>query len=298
MVVKKKEEKTKVKKKENSALEDALYTLFLPLTRNLASPDFEKKLLQADISDDIDIYFSKHLFIAVFISFAILFFGGFLLAATNNASSITVLIIIAIVVFFGYLIYAIVNPSMIIAKKVNDIKINLALVIISMSSVAESGAPPEAMFTASSTKKYTSINKEFSKIRYYLDSLGISLLEAIDLASKETPSFELKKFLLDLKSNIESGGSLPEFMKKKAEHEKFEYNLRLNAQNKKAELFGDIYSAVIVAGPLFLFLGVMLLGIVGGDFAGLSIQSILILGVFILVPIMNIGFIALMNVFG
>jgi len=298
MVVKKKEEKTKVKKKENNALEDALYTLFLPLTRNLASPDFEKKLLQADISDDIDIYFSKHLFIAVFISFAVLFFGGFLLAATDNASAITVLIIISIVVFFGYLIYAIVNPQMIIAKKVNDIKINLALVIISMSSVAESGAPPEAMFTASSTKKYTSINKEFSKIRYYLDSLGISLLEAIDLASKETPSFELKKFLLDLKSNIESGGSLPEFMKKKAEHEKFEYNLRLNAQNKKAELFGDIYSAVIVAGPLFLFLGVMLLGIVGGDFAGLSIQAILILGVFILVPIMNIGFIALMNVFG
>ena len=290
--------KDKAKKNQNSALEDTLYTLFLPLTKNLKSPDFEKKLLQADIADDIDIYFSKHLFIAFFILFLILFFGTFLLAATNNVSSISILLIVSVVIFFGYLIYAIVNPYMIIAKKVNNIKANLALVIISMSSVAESGAPPEAMFTASSTKKYTAINKEFTKIRYYLDSLGISLLEAIDLAAKETPSFELKKFLLDLKSNIESGGSLPEFMKKKAEHEKFEYNLRLNTQNKKAELFGDIYSAVVVAGPLFLFLGVMLLGIVGGNFGGLSVQSVMILGIFFLVPIVNIGFIALMNVFG
>lgn len=290
-----------VKKKEDtSSFEDKLYKMFIPITRSFDTPDVQKKFEQADLDVDVSEYFSKNLFYSVFISFMLFIFGSVVVNMVPTLGiKLTTLIIVCFILFILYFVYAIVRPYIIINMKVSSIKNNLSLVILGMSSVAESGAPPEAIFSTSTVKdKSQYLNKEFSKIVYYIDNLGISLLEAIDLVAKKTPSFELKKFLLDLKSNLEAGGSLSDFMKKKADHAKFEYNLLLDNQNKKAELFGDIYSAVVIAGPLFLFSGIMLMGMVGGGIGGLSIGSLLALGVFLLVPLINIIFIVIINLVG
>ncbi len=291
--------KAKKKKDTTSEIEKQLYKLFMPMTSKINSIGFEKKLEQADIPIDVDYYLSKNIFISIFVTLMVLIFGFILLFMVPDIFKISTVLLIALLVFLGYIIYTIANPYMIVTSKVNNIKNNLSLAILGMSSVAESGAPPEAIFTtATSREKNQYVSNEFAKITYYIDNLGISLLEAIDLVAKQTPSYELKKFLLDLKSNIEAGGSLSDFMKKKADHARFEYKLLLDTQNKKAEMFGDIYSAVVIAGPLFLFSGVMLLGMVGGGIAGLSIGTLLTLGVFFLVPMENILFIVVLNILG
>ena len=287
----------KSKKKENN-FEDQLYAIFIPITKYLQFKELDKKLQQADIPLDSDVYLSKYFFFAVLSFILIVFIGGALLVLTSSLQSLSFLLIIGLLSFFGVVAYAFVNPYIVVSSKVNNIKNNLSLAILGMSSIAESGAPPEAIFTTSSVRQDTPyINKELLKITYYIENLGLSLLEAIDLVAKKTPSFELKKFLFELKSNIESGGALPEFMKKKAEHAQFEYHLMLDKLNKKAETFGDIYSAVVIAGPLFLFSGIMLLGMVGGGgIAGLSISSLLAIGVFGLVPLINILFFIILNI--
>jgi len=237
------------------------------------------------------------MFFAVFVAMLVLLAGTLILATQNAMTHLSTIVLVAVFVFFGTIIYSFVGPHLTVGAKINSIRTNLPLAVLGMSSVAESGAPPEAMFTTASVKEETPhLNKEFSKIIYYTDQLGISLLEAMNLVAERTPSFELKKLLIELKSNLESGGSLSEFMKKKAEHAEFEYNLMLDSLNKKAETFGDIYSALVIAGPLFLFSGVMLLGMVGGGgFAGLSITSLLAIGVFGIVPIINIIFLAILE---
>ncbi len=284
------------KKKEKLSFEEQLYRIFLPLTKDIHSDDFEEALSQADIATDIDVYFAKNIFFSIFILFMVLILGTVASNIVPDIISIKLVIIASLSLFICYIAYAMVNPYLIIGTKVSSIKNALPLAIIGMSSVAESGTPPVAIFSTKTIKdKSQYLDKEFSKIIYYVNHLGISLLEAIDITARKTPSYELKKFLLDLKSNIEAGGSLPEFMKKKAEHARFQYNLLLNNQNQKAETFGDIYSAIVVAGPLFLFSGIMLLGMVGGGIAGLSISSVLQIGVFLLVPIVNISFIAVLN---
>lgn len=281
---------------KKEGFEEKLYSLFLPLTRNINSSEFEEVLDQADITEDIDYYFSKKLFFTVFIFFFILFFGFLGLFIVPEIISINLVLIGSLSILILMVGYSIINPYILINAKVSNIKNALPLAIIGMSSVAESGAPPVAIFSTKTVKdKSQYIEKEFSKIVYYVDVLGISLLEAIDICARKTPSYELKKFLLDLKSNLEAGGSLSQFMKKKAENARFQYNLILNNQNQKAETFGDIYSAIVVAGPLFLFSGIMLLGMVGGGIAGLSIGAILQIGVFMLVPIINILFIIVLN---
>lgn len=284
------------KKKEKLSFEEQLYRIFLPLTKDIQSDDFEEALSQADIATDIDVYFAKNIFFSIFILFMVLILGTVASNIVPEIISIKLVIIASLSLFICYIAYAVINPYLIIGTKVSSIKNALPLAIIGMSSVAESGAPPVAIFSTKTIKdKSQYLDKEFSKIIYYVNHLGISLLEAIEITARKTPSYELKKFLLDLKSNIEAGGSLPEFMKKKAEHARFEYNLLLNNQNQKAETFGDIYSAIVVAGPLFLFSGIMLLGMVGGGIAGLSISTVLQIGVFLLVPIVNISFIAVLN---
>jgi len=281
-------------------LEKKMYELFLPITRNIRYPEFELKLEQADIAEDMDLYLSRWFFYAALAFVLILFCGGILAAMFSASISFGTILILSIVALIGISGFGLFNPYMIVGSKVTSIKINLPLVILGMSSVAESGAPPEAIFSTTIVKgRNEYLSTEFSKIIYYIDNLGISLLEAIDLVAKKTPSYELRKFLLDLKSNIESGGSLPEFMKKKADHARFEYKLMLDNQNKKADAFGDIYSTVVIAGPLFIFSGIMLLGMVGsGGIAGLSISVLVMLGVFLVVPLINIIFIIIINLVG
>jgi archaeal flagellar protein FlaJ len=287
------------KKKVKLSFEEKLYRLFLPITRKVVSDDFEEALTQADISQDLDIYLSKNLFFATFILISILIFGIVFAFLIPEIITLNLVFILALSVFIVFIGYTMLNPYILIGSKVTNIKNALPLTIIGMSSVAESGAPPIAIFSTRTIKdKNQYIDKEFSKIMYYVNVLGISLLEAIDITARKTPSFELKKFLLDLKSNIEAGGSLPDFMRKKAEHARFQYNLILNNQNQKAETFGDIYSAIVVAGPLFLFSGIMLLGMVGGGIAGLSIATVVQLGVFLLVPFINIAFLIVLNLVG
>lgn len=288
----------KKKTKKESKFEEQLYSLFIPLTKTINSPELERKLQQADLPDELDFYLSKFLFFAVFATLLLLFFGSIFLVITNNLENIFTLFIVSLVVFFGTILFAILKPYIDVATKVESIKNNLSLSILSMSSIAESGAPPEAMFHTTHISSETPyVNKEFNKIVHYINNLGISLFEAINHVSEKTPSLELKKFLRELKSNIQAGGSVSDFMRKKADHAQFVYHLMLDKMNKKAETFGDIYSAVVIAGPLFLFSTVMLLGMIGGTaIGGMSIQALLLIGIFLVIPVINIIFLILLQI--
>ncbi len=283
--------------KADTNLEEKLYKLFLPITDSFKSKELEEKLMQADIQEELPNYLSKYLFYALFIPLLFIILGTIVLIALDQVSYLKILFVICFISMFGILIYAIINPYLMVSTKVGNIKNNLSLAILSMSSVAESSAPPEAMFHTTALKTETPhIGKEFEKINRYMD-LGLSLPEAINQLCNKTPSADLKKFLTELNSNIEAGGSLSEFMKKKAEHAQFTYKLMLDNLNKKAETFGDIYSAIVIAGPLFLFSSIMLLGMIGGGtgLAGLSIEALLVIGIFGIVPLINIFFIIILQ---
>lgn len=284
------------KQSKPSGFEEQLYCLFMPLTKNIHIKELEEKLRQSDNPDELEYYLSKYLFYAIFIPLVLLILGTVFLIAIDKSQYIQTFFIFCIVSMLAIIIYAIINPYLQVGSKVSSIKSSLSLAILSMSSIAESGAPPETMFHTSALKSDSpELSKEFDKLNGFLE-LGYSLPQAIDQLCLQTPSPDLKKFLLELKSSLESGGSLSEFMKKKAEHAQFTYRLLLDNMNKKAETFGDIYSAIVIAGPLFLFSAIMLLGMIGGGgFAGMSIETLMVLGVFGLVPAINIIFIIILQ---
>jgi len=288
--------KTEKKEEIKDNFEEKLYRLFIPLTSKIEMKELEEKLRQADDPDELEFYLSKYLFFAIFVPLLLMICGSFFFIFLNMSQYLSNFFIFCIFLIFLIIIYALINPYLQVGSKVSNIKNSLPLAILSMSSIAESGAPPETMFHTSALKTETPhLSKEFEKLRGYIN-LGLSLPQAIDELCAKTPSPELKKFLLELKSSLESGGSLPEFMKKKAEHAQFTYKLMLDGMNKRAETFGDIYSAIVIAGPLFLFSSIMLLGMIGGGgFGGMSIETLMIIGVFGLVPLINICFIIILQ---
>lgn len=289
-------EKNKKEESKKDTFEEKLYTLFLPIAEKIHIKELELKLLQADHTEELDYYLSKHLFFALFVPLLLLIFGSLFFVFMNMPHYIPNFVIFCFFSIFAIIVYALINPYLQVASKSSNIKNNLSLAILSMSSIAESGAPPETMFRTSALKSETPhLSKEFEKLNGYL-ALGYSLPQAIDHLCDSTPSPELKKFLLELKSNLSAGGSLSEFMKKKAENAQFTYKLMLDGMNKRAETFGDIYSAIVIAGPLFLFSSIMLLGMIGGGgFAGMSIETLMVVGVFGLVPLINIFFIIILQ---
>jgi archaellum biogenesis protein FlaJ (TadC family) len=117
----------------------------------------------------------------------------------------------------------------------------------------------------------------------------------METLAKTTVSNDLRKFLSELKATLESGGDLTLYMIKRAEQAEFEYGIRIDEANKRAELFGDIYTAVVIAAPLFIFSAVMLIALFGGTFA-VDLKSYLNLGIFALIPGVNLIFLVLMEV--
>jgi len=270
---------------------------FLPLTKRFSSEDLKKTLRDSDINLSVPEYLSLSVFFSIIVFIIALIAGLAVLAFLGAIATEFTLIALALTAFLASLIILIVYPYYAVMKKINSIKANLPLAILSMATVGESGVPPQYMFEsiAKEQTEFPYISKELSKIPRLVEDLGVGFGDALDILAKTTVSHDIKKFLGELKATLESGGDLTLYMIKRAEQAEFEYSLKLDEANKRAELFGDIYTAVVIAAPLFIFSAVMLIGLFGGTFAQ-DINFYMNLGIFALIPGVNIVFLVIMEV--
>lgn len=243
--------------------------------------------------------------------------GEYLGLVATSTIMATILMIIITIIFsniiplpigvfgtFGVVITIIsmglIYPTLDLYRKIETIENNMPLAILTMSTAIESGAPPQYMFKSiSNNPDYPRIGKETAKIETFINKLGMSITEAISETAKSTPSPTLRKFLTELTTSIKSGGDLKVFVEKRAEKAYFEYTLKIEQANKRAETFGDLYTMVLIAAPLFLFSSIMLLGMFGGSeeqtILGLSTELFLTLSIFLVIPAINIAFLIVMT---
>lgn len=274
------------------------YSLLGPITRGMDWELMRKTFESTDETVTVQKYLA-----AIMLSAILLFSLGFGLAFMLTIYKIAVNPIIAflplILPLAGISLFM-AMPFYSLSTKKRSIKSLLPLAILTMSAVVESGAPPQYMFSAvARSKDYPRLGEEFAKLERYMNNLHMSISEAILTLMDHTPSVTLRRFLAELNSTIRTGGDLKEFMRKRAEKAYFEYTISVEEANKRAETFGDIYTAVLIAAPLFLFSSVMLMGIFGtsGGLFGYSIDFLLMAGIFVAIPIVNLCFIVLMEFF-
>jgi len=92
-------------------------------------------------------------------------------------------------------------------------------------------------------------------------------------------------------STIETGGSLNEFLSEQAESALFDYQVRREKQIENLSTYASFYTALLIAAPLFLIAVLAIMNIIGGDLFGFAIGDIMNVGVYVVIPFINLLFI-------
>jgi len=155
-----------------------------------------------------------------------------------------------------------------IEKGSRTIKINLTLhnAVAYMYAMRRGGAQLMTIFRSLSDRAdiYGEVALEFRQIVRDADFFGYDVVSAIHHLSETTPSEKLKNYLEDLLSVIESGGDMAEFLSNRVrlyqEEARFEQKQFLNVLS----LVAESYVTLFVAGPLFLIIIMVIMGMMGG----------------------------------
>lgn len=167
-----------------------------------------------------------------------------------------------------YLGYALLMRIPGIEKTNRSIKINLTLhnAVAYMYAMRKGGAQLMPIFQSLSERAdiYGEVALEFRQIVRDADFFGYDVVTAIRHLSETTPSEKLKLFLEDLLSVIDGGGDMGEFLSMRVrmyqEEARFEQKQFLNVLS----LVAEGYVTLFVAGPLFLIIIMVVMGMTGG----------------------------------
>jgi flagellar protein FlaJ len=185
------------------------------------------------------------------------------------AEYIQALVVVAAFLIGAYAGYALMLRRPAIEKGSRSIKINLTLhnAVAYMYAMRRGGAQLMTIFISLSDRAniYGEVALEFRQIVRDAEFFGYDVDSAIRHLSEPPPSEKLKMFLEDLLSVIESGGDMAEFLSTRVrlyqEEARFEQRQFLNVLSIVAES----YVTMFVAGPLFLIIIMVVMGMMGGS---------------------------------
>ncbi len=206
--------------------------------------------------------------------------------------SIFLSIITSAIVFLGFYYYPFTEVDT-LRKKIKE---DLPFVIVHMSAVAGSGARPSSVFSLLlKSKEYSGLEGEIKKIVNYINLFGYDLSSALRTVARTTPSNEFRELLNGMVSTINTGGSLKEYLKVKAEEAITQYRLDRKKYVESLATYSEVYIGLLIAAPLLFFVTLAIINTLGSKIAGLSVASVAYLGIIILIPALNIAFLTFLN---
>jgi len=212
----------------------------------------------------------------------------------SNTAVFEILSVLLSFVIGTYIGYSLLLRLPAIEKRNRAMKINITLhnAVAYMYAMRRGGAQLMDIFCALSENAniYGEVALEFRQIVRDVDFFGYDVVTAVHHLAETTPSEKLKDFLDDMLSVIESGGNMAEFLATRVrlyqEEARFEQKQFLNVLSMVAES----YVTLFVAGPLFLIIIMVVMGMIGGS-AVLELSLV----VYLLIPIGSLIFILLID---
>jgi len=182
-------------------------------------------------------------------------------------------------------------------KKSIAIKINneLPFVVIHMSAIAGSGVEPTKIFKIIVMgKEYPNTQKELRKLINEINVYGYDLVTALRNSARVTSSSKLSEVFKGLATTISGGGSLKDYLDKKADTLVFDYRIEREKYTHVAETLMDIYISVVIAAPMIMTMLLVMMSLLDLGI-GLSIgalTTIMLLGI----ALVNIFFLAFLHI--
>ena len=259
--------------------------------RNL-SP-LKEEITKSNLSILFEMYVGRMLFLMI-ISFVVTTFGVFIAFTIFGAGLLLALsasLLTGIAVGFGVLTIYHSYPFHLLTTKKTSIEANLPFAINHMGAIAASGVPPFVTFKLmANIPEYGEVSNEAKRIVRNVDTFGMDVVSAMRNVADRTPSEEFRRMLYGIVSTIETGGDLKRYLQNAAKEALFDYRLKREKYMQTLSTYADFYTAVLIAAPLFFVSILSVMSLVGGEVFGLSIPIAMRLGVYILIPLMNIMF--------
>ena len=184
---------------------------------------------------------------------------------------IMVQVLLAIILFIlgTFLTYVIYTNLPALSKKTRETKITIGLpnAVSYMYAMRKGGAEMITILRSISEMSaiYGEISYEFRQAVRDADFFGYDIINALKMVGETTPSRKLRDFLQDLISTVESGGNLAQFLQDRVfilqEEAKFEQKQFLQFLG----LVAEIYVTIFIAGPLFLIVILVVMGMMGSS---------------------------------
>jgi len=300
----------KFKKKKKSA--DTVLRLFkkpslYAKTSNRIFSDLSKKIIEKPYIEELNLNLRKanmpyliNTYVSMaFMSALIGFFAGILafivlIFFSENIKDILLSFLVIpgtpLVVLISFYFYPFLEKGS-ISKKINQ---ELPFVAIHMSAIAGSGIEPSQIFKIiAMSDEYKYSRQEFKKVVNQVNVYGYDLVNALKNASRSTSSSRISELFNGLATTISSGGSLTEFLDKRADTLLFEYRLERERFTKTAETFMDIYISVVIAAPMIMMLMLVLISI-SGISIGIPIDMLGIV-IILIVALINFMFLVVLH---
>ena len=176
------------------------------------------------------------------------------------------------------------------------IEAELPFAISHLASIAESNLPPQVMIRIlAGFEEYKGINREMKEILKRMEVYGMDFVSAIKSVSQTTPSPSLKYLLNSLATAIQSGGDIKGLLKMMYEKAYHEWKLKRGEEFvRKFSLLVEIYLGIVIMAPISLITLLALMSTFSiGGFYGLTVNDLLFLSIYLLIPALNLIFLFL-----
>jgi flagellar protein FlaJ len=204
--------------------------------------------------------------------------------------SYTLAIIVSFLVSGGVFFAGYYYPTL----RANSLRIqidrNLPFAVFYMTTTASSGIHPVDIFKTLSQRRGI-IGREASKIYSDVRTLGMNLTDAMAKVANRSPSPSFADLLWGMASVMTTGGSLDEYLNMKTRTFMNQYRRLLNDYAKQISFYTEIYITLVMVGSLFFIVLTAIMSPLGGTDV-LMLQTFV---VFILTPMVSIGFIVLLK---
>lgn len=239
-------------------------------TKRSEYPELSKNLMQARINVPFDIYVSRAYFLSILFSLPLGLLFYFILGEdfTPLFGSFFLLIIPLFALISGFSVFhlLILYPSFEAKLRGRKIDIVMPHAIALMHALSRGSNDIIGFFDIISKNKkvYGEVSTEVSTIMIDTEILNIDIKTALKKSAIDSPSESFKNFLESLSTIIGSGGNLVTFFLNKAD----QYKVKAIEENKAfmdtLGLFSEIYVTGFAAGPLFIIVLLVVLGLIGG----------------------------------
>lgn len=156
----------------------------------------------------------------------------------------------------------------------------LPFATIHMAAIAGSNVEPTKIFKIiASSSEYPNVGIEIRKVINQTDIYGYDLVTALKNSARQTSNTKLAEMFSGLATNISSGGSLKDYLEKKAQNLLTDYKLERQRYNDLAGTFMDVYISILITAPLILMMMIIIMNVSGLGIAGLGLNTMLTLAI-------------------